>query len=402
MIRIVASLLIASFISSCGTTSEEPQLNLKPIINGLDVNLTGSVIDPDSSIAKVIIDWGDNSIVANLVDGFDEINESHTYADKGIFEVLATAIDSTGDSTLVTYSIEVSFLETSLEGVNTNLYKNSENELLFLTLNLHTYQEDNQNEKLNMIVDVIGGMDIDFIAFQECAQHKTAGIIDNNIREDNMTHRIAEMLNEKFGSKYSFSWDWAHYGWNVWEEGVSVLSKYPLIETDSRYVSASTTQSNIESRKVIYGAFQFDDKRIHLFSAHTHWRTSETSEEQNNQIKKIKSMVVEKEAENAFSFVAGDFNVNPTSDYPWSEGYNIMVNGGEYTDTYLIVNTDANNKPAQSKYHTVLGDFLGRIDYVFMKNNTVFKVEASQIIFTSEAVGKVSDHYGVLTRVSLK
>ena len=78
-----------------------------------------------------------------------------------------------------------------------------------------------------------------------------------------------------------------------------------------------------------------------------------------------------------------------------------MINVGEYVDTFLEIYPDANQKPAQSIYHTVGGTFPGRIDYVFMKNNTTFTVEDSQIIFTNEVMGSVSDHYGVLTKIKV-
>ena len=112
-------------------------------------------------------------------------------------------------------------------------------------------------------------------------------------------------------------------------------------------------------------------------------------------------MVDEKSTANSYSFVAGDFNVNPTSDYPWSEGYKTMIANGNYVDTYLLANDGANNKPAQSQHNTVLGDFPGRIDYIFMKSNADFEVVDSQIIFRADIVGKVSDHYGVITKVRL-
>ena len=388
--------------SNCTNAPENPQLNLAINTVGLEVSVTGSAFDEDGSMDKVIIDWNDNSPLVSIVDEFDNIQETHKYKEEGNYDILATAIDSTGDSTIISFPINATYPETSLEGVNTELFKTSENELLFLTINLHTYQEDDQSEKLNIVADAIGRMDIYFIAFQECAQHKNADIIDDNIRDDNMAWRIAEILKTNYNSTYHFGWDWAHFGWNVWEEGIAVLSKHPLIETDDRYISSSNSQTNIESRKVVYGAFQLGDKRIHLFSAHTHWRTSETSEEQNNQMKNIQAMVAEKEVVNAYSFVAGDFNGNPTDSYPWSEGYNTMVKDGVYIDTYFVANPDANNKPAQSKHHTILGDFPGRIDYIYMKENTAFEVQASQIIFKSDIIGKVSDHYGVLTKVMLK
>ena len=172
---------------------------------------------------------------------------------------------------------------------------------------------------------------------------------------------------------YNFVWNWAHYGWDVWEEGVAILSKYPLQDSEDKYISTSTNTSNIASRKVIYGAYLIPEGKINIFSAHTHWRTSETDEEQNKQIKNVKQMVEEKEALNLViaTFVCGDFNGNPTSDYPWSEGYNTMVNNGVFVDTYLEIYPDANTKPAQSIYNTIGGTYPGRIDYIFMKNNII-------------------------------
>ncbi|RLD19402.1 MAG: hypothetical protein DRI71_11875 [Bacteroidetes bacterium] len=76
-----------------------------------------------------------------------------------------------------------------------------------------------------------------------------------------------------------------------------------------------------------------------------------------------------------------------------------MIDNGNYVDSYLSANTDANNKPAQSKHHTVLGSFPGRIDYIFMKGNPDFEVVDSQIIFRPDVIGVVSDHYGVITKM---
>ncbi|MCK7534287.1 MAG: hypothetical protein MZV63_26355 [Marinilabiliales bacterium] len=199
----------------------------------------------------------------------------------------------------------LNYKETSLENIKESMFKLSDNEYLILTINLHTYQETRQNEKFNLLTDVIGKMDIDFIAFQECAQHNQATITEGIIREDNMALVISNRLKEKFNVDYNFVWHWAHYGWSVWEEGVAVLSKHPLIETDNRYVSTSTSINSITSRKVIYGSYQLGVDRIHIFSAHTHWRTSETDEEQNNQIKKIKLMVNEKETLSPGCFFIG-------------------------------------------------------------------------------------------------
>ena len=123
------------------------------------------------------------------------------------------------------------------------------------------------------------------------------------------------------------------------EEGVAVLSKYPVIQSADRYISSSTGTGSITSRKVIYASCQVPGGLFNVFSAHTHWRTSVSDEEQNNQVRNIQSMVVEKEtaSPDALSVVCGDFNCNPTSDYPWSEGYNTMMRKGDYSDSFLDI-----------------------------------------------------------------
>ena len=382
--------------------NQKPNLDIIYDIEALTVTITGNAVDIDGTILELKIDWGDNNIDNIINNDYTNIEESHVYSDPATYNIIITVSDNVGDSTIQSFTAVVDFKETSLENIKGGMFKTSDNEYLILTINLHTYQETQQNEKFNLLTDVIGKMDIDFIAFQECAQHKQATITEGIIREDNMALIIANRLQEKYKVEYNFVWHWAHYGWTVWEEGVAVLSKYPLLDSEDRYISSGTSTYNITSRKVIYGSYQIPEGKINIFSAHTHWRTSESDEEQNNQINNIKSMVDQKESINpdGVSFVCGDFNSNPTSDYPWSEGYNTMMYNNVYEDSFLEIYPDANNKPAQNIYNTIGGDFPGRIDYIFMKNNIYFKVEDSQIIFTNDVVGKISDHYGVLTKIT--
>lgn len=379
----------------------EPNLSITTAINGLTLTLTGSAIAPNDSVTSVEIAWGDGSVKRLASAEISNFSVKHTYPEPGNYTVLATAVNTLTDSTIHSIIIDVDFRETLLDNIKPGLFKTSEKEFLILTVNLHTYQELQQSEKFNIIVDLIGKMDVDFIAFQECAQKRTATISTGIIREDNMAMIISDRLKEKYGANYNFVWDWAHYGWNSWEEGVAILSKHPLTDTGSKYISVSTSKENITSRKVIYGSYQVAGGTINMFSAHTHWRTSETDEEHNNQITRIKLMASEKEASvtGAVSFVCGDFNANPTSYYPWSESYDTMVGDNDYTDTFLEIYPNANNKPAQSIYNTVGGDYPGRIDYIFMKENSRYQVQESQIVFTGSVLGEVSDHFGVLTKV---
>jgi maltose 6'-phosphate phosphatase len=399
--------IIILFLDGCA--KETPYENLKPVVNvsqvadGLQVNLTGSASDPDGTVAIVTINWGDNMYTALGAGEFAGFNISHLYGSPGDYNIRITAQDNAADSATQTVVFPANFKETSLSGIKSTMFKAGESEFLILTVNLHTYQETRQNEKLQMVADVIGEMNIDFVAFQECAQNKSSAIAEGIIRVDNMARIISSRILDKYGVSYNFAWNWAHYGWSVWEEGVAVLSRYPVIQSEDRYISSDKSTANITSRKVIYASVQSPAGIFNIFSAHTHWRTSTTDTEQNKQISNIKSMVSEKEAVTplAISLVCGDFNGNPTSDYPWSEGYNTMMQNGVYSDTFLEVYPDANQKPALAAYYTVGGTLPGRIDYIYLKKNPRIQVVDSQIIFTAGAVGVVSDHFGVLTKLRI-
>ena len=397
-------LVLTAFIS-CSKKKEPnhpPKLIINHSIEGLNVILTGSASDIDGTIDQVYINWGDNQSDKLIGGNVSNIQISHAYLKSETVDITITTYDNDGAISVKIINTDVGYKEVDLGNIKDSMYKTANNEYLILTINLHTYQESQQQEKFAMLTQLIGKMEVDFIAFQECAQHKSSPLVTGIIRKNNMALIISNALKEHFHVDYNFVWHWAHYGWNVFEEGVALMSKHAILDSDSRYISTNTSVTNITSRKVIYGSFQIPEGKINLFSAHTHWRTSATDEEQNDQIKNIQLMLNQKEVLNPVigSFVCGDFNVNPTSNYPWSEGYNTMINNGAYIDTYLKIYTNANNIPAQSIYNTVGGTYPGRIDYIFMKNDAHFRLVDSQIIFTHDVIGTISDHYGVLTKIA--
>ncbi|MCX6304484.1 MAG: endonuclease/exonuclease/phosphatase family protein [Bacteroidetes bacterium] len=396
-------LLLAGCAKEPAHVNQKPALNVSQSADGLVVTLKGSATDADGTVTDVTIEWGDNASGHITGNNPADFTVSHAFEDPATYNVVVTARDNSGDTTTRRVAVSPDFKETSLVNIRPGMFKTAANEYLILTLNLHTYQETEQNKKINMITDVIGRMDVDFISFQECAQYKNAVISSGIIRANNMALVISDKISEKYHANYHFVWNWSHYGWDIWEEGVAVMTKYPVIQSQDRYISSDTNKGSITSRKVIFASCQSPGGLFNIFSAHTHWRTTVSDEEQNRQVSRIKSMVAEKDSlvPGAVSIVGGDFNGNPTSDYPWSEGYNTMVRSGDFSDSFLEIYPGANQKPAQSTYNTIGGSLPGRIDYIFVKKNPRLRVVDSQIIFTGDVVGNVSDHFGVLTKVSL-
>lgn len=409
MLKIVSFIfLFLLLFSSCKKEAidKNPNLKVDYELTGLTLKLTIKAMDTDGKVQVVNIDWGDTK-TENLYPGTDGlVEQQHYYTQPLKAEIVIKATDNEGNSTSSILNLYPDFEPTSLVGIKEALFKKSSDEILVLTINLHNYQEKFQNEKFNILTDVIGNLNIDFVLMQECAQHRNSAIYNGAIHTDNMALILAQRLKEKYNAVYNYVWDWSHYGWDVWEEGDAILSNHTLIDTDSRFVSTNTSTSGILSRKAIYGSYLLPaGDTINLFSTHIHWRLSENDPEQTFQVNNLKAMVTEKEQlsfnQNIISIVGGDYNGNPTSAYPWSEGYNTMVKNNEFVDCFLQSYPDANNKPAQSIYNTG-GDISGRIDYIFLKNNPNLEIVDSQIIFTAQVAGIVSDHYGIITKFRMK
>jgi len=316
-----------------------------------------------------------------------------------------TTTSSTSSSTSTIYTPTTT---TTIFDINT-IKKDNTNDIVILSLNLHTYQETNQDAKFNIIVDAIFDLSIDLIAFVECGQNKNQPYISGStsIRIDNMAFIITQKMKSRYGVDYYYSWDWAHYGWDVWEEGMAVISRYPITESDSTWISTSTSRTDITSRKAVFGKTGIPGiGAIHLFSVHTHWMPTSTDTEHELQVSRIKDFVYSKEVSGDvspdLSLVCGDFNCNAANIEPWIKPYNKMVENGDFIDTFLVANPTANNRPQDSKFNTVGGTTPGRIDYIFMKNNAKFEVVSSVITFSAYSLGTVSDHYGVITKLRLK
>ncbi|NNC82064.1 MAG: hypothetical protein HKN79_00665, partial [Flavobacteriales bacterium] len=338
-----------------------PNIALEAVQDGLLIDLTITSQDPENAVTELSIDWGDSDI--DIIQGISSttIEEEHLYDEPSETTITVTAWDADGDKTEETVVLNPDFAAVDLSGIKNTLYKDSEDEFLILTVNLHTYQEDRQNEKFHIITELIGQMDVDLIALQECAQHQSAELVSGEIKADNMALILSERIQENYGVDYSFVWDWAHYGWNVWEEGLAVMSKHPITDSEGRYISSSQSTSSIISRKGLHAAVSLPQGDIDIFSVHTHWRTSESDTEQDQQVMELQAMVEEKELQNSplGSIVCGDFNSNPTSSPPWDNGYVTMLDNGTYVDTFLEVYPDANDLPQQHIYNTIGGSFPG-------------------------------------------
>jgi maltose 6'-phosphate phosphatase len=261
--------------------------------------------------------------------------------------------------------------------------------LKVLTLNLHCYQENDQDEKFNEIVRAIDQVDIDIICLQEVGEDYNDGKGDQQTNAARiLRHRLRQC-----GRFYYLYTDWSHIGFDRYREGSAILSRYKLIKRGAAYVSAVTDIHSIHARKVVMGQIDFPGLGlINIFSVHLSWRQDGFRP----QFEKLQQWAAEaaKADKIAATLLCGDFNTKAGS-----QGYMMIADGGKYADQFLQAASPAvfaevfgNASPGRA---ASLADD-DRIDYVFAKKNSQLHPMAARVLFSDQDYRRVSDHLGYL------
>jgi len=263
--------------------------------------------------------------------------------------------------------------------------------LKVLILNLHCYQEDNQDLKLLHIARAIAELDVDVVCLQEVAE------LWNNGMGDWATN-AARIINERLGSPYHLVTDWSHLGFDRYREGVAILSRHPIAKHEGRYVSNSHDPYSIHSRKVVMAQIRVPQVGlVNVFSSHLSWWDDGFAEQFETLTQWARN---EHTSDVSATLLCGDFNVKAGS-----KGYQLVVSSSEYDDQYLAVSSPEVFRlifeVKDSRWLRRLDDD-HRIDYVFLRKSSALCATAGREVFTDKDYGRVSDHCGYLMTFELK
>lgn len=259
-----------------------------------------------------------------------------------------------------------------------------------LTLNCHSWQEENQIDKIKYLAEVINQKDYDVIALQEVSQSVIAESIDSKLKKDNFALLLKEELDRYSLNKYNFYWDFSHIGYDVYEEGLAIFTKHKIIDYESFFVTKNNDRSYWKTRKIIRMRISYNDRELDFYSCHIGWWNDE-EEPFKNQIDNIMKRVNETTA-----FIMGDFNNNA---FIKGEGYDYLIEKG-LKDLYLLSETKDSGV-------TVKGKIAGwddneeklRLDLMFC--NKEIKVMTIKVIFNGKNKAIISDHYGVESEIDM-
>lgn len=264
--------------------------------------------------------------------------------------------------------------------------------LKILTLNLHCWQEDDQDAKFTEIVRAIRENDIDLVCLQEVGEEWNGG-------KGNWQTNAARIIQERLqahGCTYSMYTDWSHIGFGRYREGSAILSRHRFLRCDAAYISTGKDIHSIHSRKVVMAQIHFPRiGRINVFCVHLSWWKDGFRQ----QFEKLHQWASEAESDQvAATFLCGDFNAKAGS-----QGYMLIADSEEYQDQFLQATAPGvfakvfrDTVPGREKH--LAHD--GRIDYIFANTNCRLQPISARILFTGQPYARVSDHPGYLVELA--
>lgn len=260
-----------------------------------------------------------------------------------------------------------------------------------LTLNCHSWQEDKQIEKIKYLARVIKEKEYDVIALQEVSQLIDSKVIFANIKSDNYILVLMNELKKIGGDGYNFFWDYGKYGFDIYEEGLGIITKHPILDKESFYISKTKDIKNWKSRKITKISVDYKGKPISIYSCHLGWWIDEEEP-----LKEQVDVLYDKIDKENLSFIMGDFNSNA---FTRNEGYDYIISKGLF-DTYDMAkdkDCGVTIKGAIDGWEENKKDL--RIDLIL--SNKELQVESSKVIFNGDNKEIVSDHFGVEVEIDM-
>ncbi|MBO0462436.1 endonuclease/exonuclease/phosphatase family protein [Enterococcus sp. DIV1298c] len=266
-----------------------------------------------------------------------------------------------------------------------------------MTLNTHSWLEEDPFTKLQELTDKIVAEGYDVIALQEVNQLIQTNIVNEQqlvdfcpvmnqtpIHEDNFAYCLVQRLAEA-GEAYFWSWEMSHIGYDKYEEGNAILSKTPL---DSRayLVSETKEKENYRTRMILVAKTVIENQPIVVASCHfSWWSDAETGFAYEWQFLQKQLLTYQMPC-----LLMGDFN-NPVGE----EGYRLVAaNQLKVKDSYLLAEQKSEEATIEKKIDGWENNTEAlRIDYIFVPMDS--KVSAYTRIFDGTNGPIVSDHFGV-------
>ncbi|MGY3704129.1 hypothetical protein BW731_08060 [Vagococcus martis] len=272
----------------------------------------------------------------------------------------------------------------------------------WLTLNVHSWMEEDTEEKMDILAHYIISSGLDGVSLQEVNQridalpeenplHFVPSINEKTIiKQDNYALCLVKRLAE-LGEEYHWSWTYSHIGYDIYEEGVAILSKVP-IKPYAVLVSNVDDKKSVQRRMMLCAELIVSSKPILVTSNHYSWW--DANSQKGFQIEwKLSKQYLDKFS--GVKLLFGDFNGPDTIK---NETYDLV--NETFIDTYKLADKVIG-------HYTIPEEIDGwegtkeqlRIDYAFISEK--HRVRLHQVVFDGDIYPCVSDHYGIMVLIDL-
>ncbi|WNS45260.1 endonuclease/exonuclease/phosphatase family protein [Paenibacillus sp. MMS20-IR301] len=269
-----------------------------------------------------------------------------------------------------------------------------------LTLNTHSWMEEEQLAKITGLARYINAEQFDVIALQEVNQSMNTELLPaaeleryyvaeehTVIRQDNYACVLLGQLDQP----YYWTWIPTHTGFSQYDEGLAILSRTPIEGAFAEYVSHMRDYSNYRTRKILGIQTTIGDKLITFVNGHFNWWDDE-QEPFKGQWELTEDKLAPYMGQPLF--IMGDFN-NVAE--VRGQGYDYILRYG-WNDLYV----STLHKDDGATVVKAIGGWAGnseplRIDYIFANH----QVEAVSVRVALNGTNGpvVSDHYGVAAEI---
>lgn len=256
--------------------------------------------------------------------------------------------------------------------------------------------EDKDEEQLTVLANKIKKENYDLIGLQEVNQllasppaelddYFQATDEQEPVRQTNFLFCLTERLKE-LGCYYYWNWSYNHLGYDIYHEGVGLLSKTPF-RVSSHLISKTSDPEDYHTRKIVVAKLGMDEKLIVVNGHFSWWQDEHQGFSQEWQA--LERLLSEKEDN---LVIMGDFN---NADKRSGEGYDLVIQSKlALKDAYTHASQRDEGNTVDGPIDGWDGNSCGlRIDYIFVSNS--FNVADCRIVFNGKNEKKISDHYGV-------
>lgn len=285
-----------------------------------------------------------------------------------------------------------------------------------MTLNTHSLAEPEYESKLAAFAGSLVQIKPDIIALQEVNQSRSAppaasGRLRESgyvpccakdlstaspcasravIRADNHALNLALLL-ARAGVSYQWTWTPAKIGYGIYDEGLAVLSRSPILGTSQFYITGIRDYENWKTRKILGINTRTEYGNEYFYSVHMGWwnDSEEPFEGQWNRISSGLSPLAEERL-----WLMGDFN-SPA--HITGQGRDLILASGWFDAYDLAASRDSGVTVANAiDGWREQGEIPGmRIDYIWTSRRV--PVISSRTIYDGTSFPVVSDHFGIIT-----